>query len=295
MFEGVSVAVVTPFRDGAVDEDGLRRVIRHLLDQGVAGVVATGSTGETPTLSLEERRRVWAITVEETRGKAFAVAGTGTNSTRESIEITRLAAEAGVDGCMVVAPYYNKPTQDGIARHVRAVADAVDVPLIVYNVPSRTGVNILPGTLVDLAGHERVAAVKEASGSVDQATEILARCPLTVLSGDDSLTLPMVAAGARGVVSVAGHVVGKEMTAMLAAHRSGKVEEAAALHRRLFPLIKILFGEPNPAPVKAALAELGLIRNELRSPLFPVAEATLDALRRELGALGLTAPAAGRG
>jgi len=293
MFEGVSVAVVTPFRDGAVDEDGLRRVIRHLLDQGVAGVVATGSTGETPTLSLEERRRVWAITVEETRGKAFAVAGTGTNSTRESIEITRLAAEAGVDGCMVVAPYYNKPTQDGIARHVRAVADAVDVPLIVYNVPSRTGVNILPGTLVDLAGHERVAAVKEASGSVDQATEILARCPLTVLSGDDSLTLPMVAAGARGVVSVAGHVVGKEMTAMLAAHRAGEVEKAAAIHRRLFPLIKVLFREPNPAPVKAALAELGLIRNELRSPLFPVGEATRDALRRELGALGLAAPAAG--
>lgn len=293
MFEGVSVAVVTPFQGGEVDEAGLRRVIRHLLDQGVAGVVATGSTGETPTLSLEERRRVWSVAVEEARGKAFVVAGTGTNSTRQSIEITRLAAETGVDGCMVVAPYYNKPTQAGIAGHVLAVAEAVDVPILVYNVPSRTGVNILPGTVVEMAAHPRVVAVKEASGSVDQATEILARCSLTVLSGDDSLTLPMVAAGAGGVVSVAGHLVGKEMTVMLAAYEAGDHAEAGAIHRRLFPLVKALFAEPNPGPVKAALAELGLIRNELRLPLLPVGDATLATLRREMGKLGLVAATAG--
>jgi 4-hydroxy-tetrahydrodipicolinate synthase len=289
MFEGVSVALVTPFRNGELDEDALRRLIRHVLAQGVDGLVPTGSTGEAAALTGEERERVWRIAVEEAKGRAFVVAGTGTNVTRTSIENTRRAAALGVDGCMLSAPYYNKPTQKGLVAHFGAVAEAVDVPLVVYNVPGRTAVNILPATVIELARQPRIQAVKEASGSLDQATEILAGCDVTVLSGDDSLTLPMVAAGAKGVVSVAGHLVGRELKEMLTLAGAGKPAEAAAIHRRLFPLIKALFLESNPAPVKAALARLGIIRNELRMPLLPVGEGTSEALARVMDALGLAA------
>ncbi len=289
MFEGVSVAIVTPFRNGELDEDSLRGLIRHLLAQGVHGLVPTGSTGEAATLDDAERERVWRITVEEARGKAFVVAGTGTNSTRTSIENSRRAKEAGVDGIMLSGPYYNKPGPRGLLAHFTAVADAVDLPMIVYNIPGRTAVNILPATLVELAKHPRIAAVKEASGSLDQVTEILAGCDLTVLSGDDSLTLPMMSVGAKGVVSVAAHVAGKEMVALVGHAREGRTGEAAALHRRIFPLIKALFAETNPAPVKAALARMGLMGNELRLPLTPVGEGTEALLAREMDALGIGA------
>ncbi len=289
MFEGISVALVTPFRNGEVDEDALRGLVRHVLGQGVDGLVPTGSTGEAAALTEQERERVWRIVVEEAKGKAFVVAGTGTNVTRTSIEITRRAAELGVDGCMLSAPYYNKPTPKGLVAHFTAVAEAVDVPLVVYNVPGRTAVNILPATVIELARHPRIRAVKEASGSLDQATEILAGCDITVLSGDDSLTLPMVAVGAKGVVSVAGHLVGREMKEMLTLAAAGKPAEAAAIHRRIFPLIKALFLESNPAPLKAALARLGIISNELRLPLVPVGEGTAEALARAMDALGIAA------
>jgi 4-hydroxy-tetrahydrodipicolinate synthase len=257
----------------------------------VHGLVATGSTGETPTLTLEERERVWAIVVEETGGRAFVVAGTGTNSTRESIEWTRRAAAAGVDGCMLVAPYYNKPTQRGLLAHFRAVADAAPVPLVLYNVPSRTGVNLLPETVAALAAHERIAALKEASGSLDQVTAVLGAAPgLVVLSGDDSLTLPVVAAGGKGVVSVAGHVVGRELCTLVELAAGGATDRAGALHRRLFPFIQALFRETNPAPIKAVLWRRGLIRNELRLPLVPVGEETLAVLDRELARLGDAEP-----
>jgi 4-hydroxy-tetrahydrodipicolinate synthase len=287
MFEGVSVAIVTPFRDGRLDEPALRGVLRHVLDQGVQGIVATGSTGESPTLSAEERERVWAVTVEETRGKAFALAGTGTNDTRSTVALTRRAAELGVDGCMVVTPYYNKPTPAGLLAHFRAAADASSVPLMLYNVPGRTGCNLLPRTVEALAAHPRIVAIKEASGSVEQATEILRATPLTVLSGEDALTLPLVAAGARGVVSVAAHVAGREFVALLEDTRSGRLPAAGERHRKLAPLIRALFLESNPAPVKAALAWLGLLRDELRLPLVPVEPGTREAVIRELKALGL--------
>lgn len=183
MFEGVSVALVTPFRDGEVDEAALRAVIGHVLDQGVQGLVATGSTGEAAALTAAERERVWKITLEEARGRAFVIAGTGTNVTRTSIEISQEAAALGVDGCMLSAPYYNKPTPEGLVAHFTAVADEVKVPLVVYNVPGRTAVNIPPAVVIELARHPRIQAVKEASGSLDQVTEILAGCDLTVLSG----------------------------------------------------------------------------------------------------------------
>jgi 4-hydroxy-tetrahydrodipicolinate synthase len=291
MFEGLSVAVVTPFVDGRLDEKGLRRVTEHLLDQGVDGIVATGSTGEAPTLTAAERERVWELVLETARGKAFVLAGTGTNSTEEAIARTRKAASLGVDGCLLVSPYYNKPQPRGLADHFRRVADASPVPVMLYNVPARTGVNIPPEVITELASHPRVVAVKEASGSYDQATEILLGSSITVLSGEDAGTLPLVAVGAKGVVSVAGHLVGRELKAMLEAHARGDADGAAALHRRLYPLVKVLFAETNPAPIKAALARLGLIRNELRLPLVPVGEETAAALAREMDALGLRPPA----
>lgn len=285
MFEGVSVALVTPFREGALDEEALRRLIRHVLGQGVDGLVPTGSTGEAPVLDAAERERVWAVTVEEARGKAFVVAGTGTNDTRTSVELSRRAADAGVDGVMLSGPYYNKPGQKGLEAHFLTVADAVPLPMVIYNIPGRTAVNILPETLARLARHDRIVAVKEASGSLEQATQILAETDLTLLAGDDLLALPLASIGARGVVSVAGHLVGDRIRAMLTAAREGRPEEAARIHRALFPLIRALFLETNPAPVKAALARLGLIQNELRLPLVPVGGETEQILARAWAAL----------
>jgi 4-hydroxy-tetrahydrodipicolinate synthase len=287
MFEGVSVALATPFSGGELDEGALRRLVNHVLDHGVAGIVATGTTGETPTLTLAERERIWSLALEVAGGNAFVIAGTGTNSTRESIEFTRRAASIGVDGCMLVTPYYNKPGQKGLTAHFLAVADAVDIPIVLYNVPGRTGVNLLPETVVSMAGHDRIVAIKEASGSLEQTTEILRKTEITVLSGDDALTLPMVAAGARGVVSVAGHLVGGEMASMIDHYRSGRIEEAAIIHQRLSPLFKALFLESNPGPIKAALSHLGMIRNELRLPLIPVETETMSRVVGEMERLGL--------
>jgi len=283
MFEGVSVALVTPFHDGALDEEALRRLLTHLLDRGVQGIVPTGCTGEAATLTLAERRRIWEITVASCRGRAFVIAGTGTNATDSTIALTREAASLGVDGCMLICPYYNKPTQAGLLTHYQTVAEAVDIPLVLYNVPGRTGVNLLPETTAALSRHPRIVAVKEASGSIDQVSEIICNSDLTVLSGDDTLTLPMLAVGARGVVSVVGHLAGEDLVAMLAAHRAGEVEEAARIHRKLYPLTRSLFQESNPAPVKAALAHLGLIRNELRPPLLPASRQSTDAVLRAMG------------
>jgi 4-hydroxy-tetrahydrodipicolinate synthase len=287
MFEGLSVAIVTPFAEGRLDEDGLRRVVAHLLDQGVDGIVATGSTGEAATLSAPERERVWQIVLEEARGKAFVLAGTGTNDTAETLARTRRAAELGVDGCLVVAPYYNKPQPRGLVEHFRRVADASRVPLMLYNVPSRTAVNIPPAVVSELAAHPNIAAVKEASGSWDQASEILRSSSITVLSGEDAGTLPLLALGARGVVSVAGHVAGREIQRMLGLFAKGDASGAAAIHLRLHPLIQALFVETNPAPVKAALARLGLIRDEVRPPLVPAAASTKALLDPILDGLGL--------
>jgi len=287
MFQGVSVALVTPFQNNVVDESALRKLVGHLLDQGVHGLFPTGCTGEAATLSTEEKERVWRVVLEEARGRAFVVAGTGTNDTASTIELTRRAAGMGVDGCMLIAPYYNKPSPAGLEHHYLSVADAVDVPLVIYNVPGRTGVNIRPETVARIARHPRVRAIKEASGSVDQVTEVLCSTDLTVLSGDDSLTLPMAAAGAHGVVSVLGHVAARDTVAMLEHHAKGRVGEAAAIHRRLYPVVQALFAESNPGPVKAALCRLGLIANELRAPMVPVGAATAARVEEALEVAGL--------
>jgi len=274
MFEGLSVALVTPFREGRVDEEAFGRVIDRCLAGGVDGLVPVGSTGEGATLSREERERVIAIAVERARGRAFVVAGTGTNDTAVSIENTRAAKRLGADGAMLVTPYYNKPTPLGLVRHFEAVAKAVDIPIIAYNVPGRTGLSMKPETVAEIGKIPGVVAIKEASGSLDQASEIIATSPITVLSGDDSLTLPMLAVGAKGLISVAGHVTPAEIKKMMTSYAAGRTDEARRIHLGLFSLMKTLFIETNPGPVKHALAHLGIIRDELRLPLVPVTEAS---------------------
>jgi 4-hydroxy-tetrahydrodipicolinate synthase len=280
MFEGLMVAMVTPFRDRAVDLEGTARLIDFMLDGGVEGLVVSGSTGEAATCTVEERRTLWRFVRERVRGRIPVVAGTGTNNTADSIELTRMAEELGLDGVMLVTPYYNKPTPRGQIEHFRAVARSTRLPVILYNVPGRTGTNTLPDTFEKLADVPNIAAVKEASGSLDQASALVARTRFTVLSGDDSLTLPMIAVGAQGVISVVGNAAPAEMRALTDHARAGRLADAEAMHRRLLPLFKALFAESNPGPVKFLLSAMKLIENELRLPLVPVEPAT-EALIRE--------------
>ena len=274
MFEGLSVAMVTPFRDGAVDLDGTAKLVDYLLDGGVEVLVVSGSTGEAATCTVQERRELWAFVKARAKGRAPVVAGTGTNSTADTITLTRMAEELGLDGALVVTPFYNKPTAKGQVAHFTAVANATKLPLMLYNVPGRTGTNTTPEILAQVQHLPNVVAVKEASGSLDQASAVRAKTTLTLLSGDDSLTLPIIAVGGQGIVSVAGNAAPREMRQLSDLARAGKMAEAEAVHRRLLPLFKALFVESNPGPVKYLLAEMGLMRNELRLPLVPVEPAT---------------------
>ncbi|HEV2106550.1 MAG TPA: 4-hydroxy-tetrahydrodipicolinate synthase [Candidatus Eisenbacteria bacterium] len=287
MFEGLSVAMVTPFRGGAVDEEAVARLVEHMLTGGVEGVVVSGSTGEAATCTLEERRRLWAFVKERVHGRAWVVAGTGTNNTADSIANTRLAEELGLDGAMVVTPYYNRPTPKGQVAHFTACAKATRLPLILYNVPGRTGTNTTPDVFAQLQDLPNVKAVKEASGSLDQMSQLKTRTRLTLLSGDDALTLPCIAVGGEGIVSVAGQAAPRELRALTDAARAGRAAEARTLHLKLQPLFKALFVESNPGPVKYLLAELGLIRNELRLPLVPVEPATERIVLEAARGLGL--------
>ncbi len=290
MFEGLSVALVTPFRDGALDEPAVGALVEHVVRGGTDVLVVAGSTGEAPALTRDERRRLYAMVKSANAGRARLVAGTGTNVTRDSIELTQEAKAAGYDGAMLVVPYYNKPTPAGLIAHFSTVARAVDLPLIVYNVPGRTGTNLLPETLARLAPIENIVAVKEASGSLDQVSAIRARCDLTVLSGDDSLTLPMLALGARGIVSVVRNVAPRPFRDLLTAFAEGRLLDAERLHLKLLPLMRALFIESNPGPVKSLLADLGIIVNELRLPLVPVEPATAQAVREAARGAGLVLP-----
>ena len=284
MFEGLMVAMVTPFRGSAPDLDGTDRIIEFMLGGGVEGLVISGSTGEAATCTLEERRALWKFAKERVRGRVPLVAGTGTNNTAESIAITRMAEELGLDGAMVVTPYYNKPT------HFTAVAKSTRLPIILYNVPGRTATNTLPETLEQVQDLPNVVAVKEASGSLDQASAVKARCRFTLLSGDDSLTLPMIAVGAQGVISVAGNVAPREMRTLCDHARAGRLTEAEAVHRRLLPLFKALFMESNPGPVKYLMSAMRLIENQLRLPLVPVEPASETAILKAARAAGLALP-----
>lgn len=295
MFEGLSVAMVTPFAQGKVDEPAVDRLVDFLAAGAVDGIVVAGSTGEGATLTAAERRRLYDQVREAAGGRCRLIAGTGTNDTAASIERTREALAARYDGAMLVVPYYNKPTPAGQIAHFTAVADAVDIPIVLYNVPGRTGSNMLPETVARLAAHPRIVAVKEASGSLDQVSAIRHACDITVLSGDDSLTLPMLAVGARGVISVVGNVAPREMREMLVHFEAGRAEEAEAMHRRLLPLARGLFLESNPGPVKFLLAAWGMIANELRLPLVPVEKATEGRILEAARAAGVAGPRAQAG
>jgi 4-hydroxy-tetrahydrodipicolinate synthase len=287
MFDGLTVAMVTPFRDGAVDLEGTARLVDFLIEGGVEGLVVSGSTGEAATCTLDERRTLWRFVRERVAGRIPVVVGTGTNNTAESIAITRIAEELGLDGAMIVTPYYNKPTPRGQIEHFRAVANSTKLPLIVYNVPGRTGTNTLPDTLEKLGDLPNVVAVKEASGSLDQASALRARTRFTLLSGDDSLTLPMIAVGAAGVISVAGNVAPAEMRSLCDHARAGRLAEAEQVHRKLLPLFKALFVESNPGPAKFLLSAMKLIENQLRLPLVPVEPATEKIVLEAAKAVGL--------
>ncbi len=283
MFEGLSVAMVTPFRGGAIDWDATARLVEWMIDGGVQGLVVSGSTGEAATCSADERRQLLAFVKERAKGRVWIVAGTGTNNTAESIALTRMAEEVGVDGAMVVTPYYNKPTPKGQAAHFAAVARSTKLPIVLYNVPGRTATNTTPETLALVHDIANIKAVKEASGNLDQIAQVKTKTRLTLLSGDDGLTLPVIAVGGEGIISVAGQAVPREMRALCDAARAGRMAEAQAMHQKLLPLFKAIFIESNPGPIKFLLSEMGLIANELRLPLVPVEPASektiLDAAR----------------
>jgi 4-hydroxy-tetrahydrodipicolinate synthase len=289
VFEGVFTALVTPFRDGEVDEPALRELVELQVAAGVDGVAPCGSTGEAATLSHAEHGRVVQIVVEAARRRIQVLAGTGSNNTRESIELTRHARRVGADGALLISPYYNKPTQEGIVAHYEAIARDTGFPLVVYNIPGRTASNILPETLARLADVEHVVGVKEASGDIAQISEVVARCPeaFVVLSGDDALTLPVLAVGGRGVISTASNVAPRDVVELVRAFRAGDHARALQVHQRLLPLIKALFCETNPIPVKAALALQGRIRDEIRLPLTKLAQANRERLQVALKEQGL--------
>jgi 4-hydroxy-tetrahydrodipicolinate synthase len=287
-FAGLNVATITPFKNGQIDFDALQRQVEFQIAAGTTGVCPVGTTGESPTLSHPDHERVIAAVVEAAAGRIKVMAGTGSNSTEEAVHLTQWAARAGADAALVVAPYYNKPTQEGMFQHYRLVAQSVEIPICVYNIPGRTGKNIEPETIIRMAEVPNITMVKEATGSMDQASQILAATDLTVLSGDDSLTLPLMSMGARGVVSVVGNIVPNDMIALVAAYDAGDTAEARRWHRKLFPLCRDMLGlATNPIPIKAAMKLLGRDTGELRMPMTPLSAAEEARLRATLTNYGL--------
>ena len=285
MFRGTFTALVTPFHNGDVDLAAFEKLIEAQVAGGITGLVAVGTTGESPTLTHDEKHEVVQRTIKIANGRCKVIAGTGTNSTRDSIEATKFAEKTGVDGSLLVAPYYNKPSQEGLFRHFKAIADATKLPIILYNIPGRCSVDILPDTVVRLAENCRnIVSIKEASGSVERVGELRRRLPkeFTILSGDDSLILPFMAVGAVGIVSVASNLFPEQVCALVRACESGDYASAERLHRKMFPLFKDLFIEPNPVPVKTALGWRGAISPEVRLPLCQMNESNQARLRKTL-------------
>jgi 4-hydroxy-tetrahydrodipicolinate synthase len=292
IFRGTGTAIVTPFlsTNGIIDYPALKKLIERQISEGVEAIIPLGSTGEGATLAYEEKLSLVDFTVSTAANKVKVVAGTGTNDTLTSVQLTREAASLGIDAVLIVSPYYNKPTPEGVFRHYSAIADAVDIPIIVYNVPSRTGSNLTAETMLRLAEEiPNVVAVKEASGNVDQVMEVIRNKPegFCVLSGEDSLTLPIVAAGGDGVIAVVSNEAPKLFSDMTRAALAGKLQTARELHYKLLPLMKINFIEANPTPVKAALSMMGLIEDILRLPLLPLSEKHRSAMRNVLQETGL--------
>lgn len=288
----ILTAMVTPFTaEGQLDLDGARKLAAYLADHGSDGLVVAGTTGESPALSHEEKIALFRAVREAVGGRAAVIAGTGTNSTAASIELSREAEALGVDGLMLVVPYYNRPSQEGLYQHFKAIAEAVSLPIILYNIPSRTGRNMDAATTLRLAEIKNIVAIKEASGDLDQATAIIREAPpgFLLYSGDDSLTLPLMAIGGYGIISVAAHVAGEKMQAMVRAFASGDVARAAALHQELFPIFKALFITSNPVPVKEALQMMGLPAGPVRLPLVGASPAEKEKIAVALKEAGILA------
>ena len=266
MFSGSIVALVTPFKDGKVDYEKLVELVEFHIESGTDAIVPCGTTGESPTLNYEEHDKVIAETVKAARGRLPVIAGTGSNSTEEALRLTKHAVEAGVDGVLLVCPYYNKPTQEGLYQHFMKLAE-IDIPQILYNIPSRTGVNLLPTTIARLAKQKNIVAVKEAAGSTDQVQDIMQLTDLVVLSGDDSMTLPFMSVGAQGVISVVANIVPTDVHNMVAAYLDGDTAKARKINHKLYGLSKAMFIETSPVPVKTAMKLLGRLNGEVRLPL----------------------------
>lgn len=287
-FAGLSVAIVTPIKNDEVDYPALRAQIEFQIEAGTTCICPVGTTGESPTLSHEEHERVVAASIEYANKRIKVMPGTGSNSTREALRLTKFAAKHGADAALVVAPYYNKPTQEGFYLHFKALAEAVDLPICVYNIPGRTAKNIEPETIARMGELKNITMVKEATGSLDQASQTIALSKLTVLSGDDSLTLPLMAVGGRGVISVVGNIVPRDVIALCKAFDSGNIVEAQKWHRKLFPLCRDMLGlSTNPIPIKAAMKILGRDAGELRLPMTPLDAAGEAKLRKTLTEYGL--------
>lgn len=289
MFKGAITAIVTPFRNGKVDEKAFRELIEFQIANGVNGIVPCGTTGESSTLSHKEHDKVIEITIDAVKKRVPVIAGTGSNSTDEAIRLTKHAYEAGADGALMVCPYYNRPSQEGLYQHFKKVAEAVPIPIVPYNIAGRTGVNLEPATLARLAGIGNIVGVKEASGSIKQMSDVIRLCgpDFSVLSGDDLFTLPLMAMGGSGVISVVSNVAPADVAALAAAVEARNMKKARSLHYKMSPLIDALFIETNPVPVKAALAMMGKIEYEVRLPLAKLAEGNYNKLKQALIGYGL--------
>jgi 4-hydroxy-tetrahydrodipicolinate synthase len=289
MFSGAIVAIVTPFKEGKVDERSLRELIEFQIKNGTDGIVPCGTTGESSTLSHEEHDRVIEITIDAVKKRVPVIAGTGSNSTDEAMRLTKHAHEAGADGALMVCPYYNRPTQEGLYQHFKIIAESVPIPIVPYNIPGRTGVNLLPETVARLAKISNIVGIKEASGSLKQMQDVISLCgdKFDVLSGDDFFTFPLLSIGGRGVISVVSNIVPADMAAMIDAFEAGDIKKAKELHHKLVPLIDALFIETNPVPVKAALSMMGKISYDVRLPMYKMSDSNYDKLKAVMKNYGL--------
>ncbi|HIP16208.1 MAG TPA: 4-hydroxy-tetrahydrodipicolinate synthase [Methanothermococcus okinawensis] len=286
--EGVFPAIITPFKNNSVDYEGLKKNIDFLIENGVSGIVTVGTTGESPTLSYEEHNKVIEKTVEFVDGRVKVIAGTGSNSTREAIELSKFARDVGADALLLVAPYYNKPTQEGLKRHFVKVAETVDLPIVLYNIPSRTGVNIAPETVKFLYEEcSNIVAIKEANPNLSHVSEIISICNIDVLSGNDELTLPIIALGGKGVISVLSNILPKEFVDMVNYALKGDFSRAREIHYKLYNIMKLMAVETNPIPIKTAMNMLGMPAGELRLPLCEMSQENRLKLKKALEDIGL--------
>ena len=289
MFSGSFVAIITPFKDGKIDFEKFEELIEMHIKKGTGGFVPCGTTGESATMSHDEHRKVIEFFVKKVRNRIPVLAGTGSNNTSEALELTKYAHKVGADGALLITPYYNKPTQEGLYLHFKKIAGEVNIPIVIYNVPGRTAVSIAPETVGRLRECHNIVGIKEASGVLDNVTQIIELCgeDFDVLSGDDALTLPIMALGGRGIISVVANLVPQDMANMVNAFKRGDLEEAKRLHYKMFPLIKAVFLETNPIPVKTAMGIMNICSPELRLPMSPMGEANLNKLKKVLKEYGL--------